>query len=82
LLSGAGPALSADWRGYLTAAPGRDIRGHGRAQGGSRAHFPWWLFLYEALAILAFGVSWFVKGQTLIGALKDAPPVTEPAIQL
>jgi len=38
--------------------------------------------LYEALAILAFGVSWFVKGQTLIGALKDAPPVTEPAIQL
>ncbi len=46
-----------------------------------RAHFPWWLFLYEALAIFAFGVSWFVKGQTLIGPLKDAPPVAEPVIQ-
>jgi hypothetical protein len=45
-----------------------------------RAHFPWWLFLYEALAIFAFGVSWFVKGQTLIGPLKDAPPVAEPVI--
>jgi heme A synthase len=44
-----------------------------------RAHFPWWLFLYEALAILAFGVSWFVKGQTLIGAIKDVPEeVPEP----
>jgi hypothetical protein len=35
-----------------------------------KAHFPWWLFLYEAVAIFAFGVSWFVKGQTF-GALKD-----------
>jgi len=44
-----------------------------------KAHFPWWLFLYEALAILAFGVSWFVKGQTLIGAIKDVPEeVPEP----
>jgi hypothetical protein len=34
--------------------------------------FPW-LFLFEAVAIFAFGVSWFVKGQTLIGALKDLP---------
>lgn len=39
-----------------------------------KAHFPWWLFLYEAVAIFAFGVSWFVKGQTL-GVLKDVPPV-------
>ena len=46
-----------------------------------RAHFPWWLFLYEALAIFAFGVSWFVKGQTLIGPLKDVPTVAEPVIQ-
>ena len=43
--------------------------------------FPW-LFLYEALAIFAFGVSWFVKGQTLIPALKDIPPhVAEPVAQ-
>ena len=43
--------------------------------------FPWRL-LYEALAIFAFGVSWFVKGQTLIRALKDVPPqVAEPAAQ-
>jgi len=40
--------------------------------------FPW-LFLYEALAIFAFGVSWFVKGQTLIPAIKDVPEeVPEP----
>ena len=32
--------------------------------------FPW-LFLYEAVGIFAFGVSWFVKGQTLIPAIKD-----------
>jgi hypothetical protein len=42
---------------------------------------PWWLFLYEALAIFAFGVSWFVKGQTLIGPVKDVPTVAEPVIQ-
>jgi hypothetical protein len=35
------------------------------------------------VGIFAFGVSWFVKGQTLIGALKDPPaPVTEPVVQL
>src|SRR5580658_3654691 len=42
-----------------------------------RPTFPW-LFLYEAVGIFAFGVSWFVKGQTLIGPLKDPPvPVAE-----
>jgi hypothetical protein len=42
-----------------------------------KALFPW-LFLWEAVAIFAFGTSWFVKGQTLIGALKDPPaPVAE-----
>jgi len=46
-----------------------------------KALFPW-LFLWEAVAIFAFGVSWFVKGQTLIGALKDPPtPVAEPVAQ-
>jgi hypothetical protein len=46
-----------------------------------RALFPW-LFLWEALAIFAFGVSWFVKGQTLIPAIKDAPEaVPEPVAQ-
>jgi hypothetical protein len=29
------------------------------------------LFIFEALAVLAFGVSWFVKGQTLLPILKD-----------
>jgi len=43
--------------------------------------FPW-LFLFEALAIFAFGVSWFVKGQTLIPAIKDVPEeVPVPAAQ-
>jgi hypothetical protein len=28
------------------------------------------LFILEALAVFAFGVSWFVKGQTLIGAMR------------
>jgi len=47
-----------------------------------KAHFPWWLFLYEALAIVAFGVSWFVKGQTLIPAIRDVPgEVPEPVAQ-
>lgn len=31
-----------------------------------RPPFPW-LFLYEAVAIFAFGVSWFVQAQTLTG---------------
>lgn len=44
-------------------------------------NFPW-LFLWEAVAIFAFGFSWFVKGQTLIGPLKDPPtPVAEPVVQ-
>ncbi len=44
----------------------------------AKALFPW-LFLWEAVAIFAFGTSWFVKGQTLIGVLKDPPaPVAEP----
>jgi hypothetical protein len=37
-----------------------------------KAHWPW-LFGFEALAVFAFGVSWFVKGQTLLPALKDPP---------
>jgi hypothetical protein len=37
-----------------------------------RPAFPY-LLLYESVGIFAFGVSWFVKGQTLIGALKDPP---------
>jgi hypothetical protein len=46
-----------------------------------KGSFPW-LFLWEALAIFAFGVSWFVKGQTLIGALKDPPvPAAQPVAQ-
>jgi hypothetical protein len=36
-----------------------------------KAHWPW-LFIFEALAVFAFGVSWFVKGQTL-HTLKDRP---------
>ena len=35
-----------------------------------KAHWPW-LFVLEALAVFAFGVSWFVKGQTLLRAVKD-----------
>jgi hypothetical protein len=35
-----------------------------------KGHFPW-IFLWEALGIFAFGVSWFVKGQTLIPVIKD-----------
>jgi uncharacterized membrane-anchored protein len=35
-----------------------------------KGDFPW-IFLWEALGIFAFGVSWFVKGQTLIPAIKD-----------
>lgn len=45
-----------------------------------KAHWPW-LFLFEALAVFAFGVSWFVKGQTLLPprkdpSLKNPPPQT------
>lgn len=32
-----------------------------------------WLFILEALAVFAFGASWFVKGQTLLPILKDTP---------
>jgi hypothetical protein len=49
--------------------------------GSVRPPFPW-LFLYEAVGIFAFGVSWFVEGQTLIGPLKDPPsPVAEALAQ-
>jgi hypothetical protein len=38
--------------------------------------FPW-ILLWESVGIFAFGVSWFVKGQTLIPAIKDqTAPVT------
>jgi hypothetical protein len=47
-----------------------------------KAAFPW-ILLWESVGIFAFGVSWFVKGQTLIPAIKDPPaPVAEPAAQL
>ena len=36
-----------------------------------------WLFVFEALAVFAFGVSWFVKGQTLLRAIKE--PATRSA---
>lgn len=43
--------------------------------------FPW-LFLYEAVGIFAFGLSWFAEGQTLIGALKDPQaPLAESVAQ-
>jgi hypothetical protein len=42
-----------------------------------KSGFPW-LFLFEAVAIFAFGVSWFVKGQTLIRAIKDFSPSSLP----
>jgi hypothetical protein len=43
-----------------------------------RARWPL-LFSFEALAVFAFGISWFVKGQTLLPVLKDRVPVsTEP----
>jgi hypothetical protein len=32
-----------------------------------------WFFIFEALAVIAFGISWLVKGETL---LKDRPPPT------
>jgi hypothetical protein len=32
------------------------------------------LFSFEALAVFAFGISWFVKGQTLLPILKDREP--------
>src|SRR5215472_5948688 len=44
--------------------------------GPVRAHWPA-LFVFEALAVFAFGTSWFVKGQTLVPALRDKP--AEPA---
>jgi hypothetical protein len=31
------------------------------------------LFIFEALAVFAFGVSWFVKGETLLPILKNQP---------
>jgi hypothetical protein len=42
-----------------------------------KAHWPW-LFIFEALAVFAFGISWFVKGQTLLPALKDPLSAQSP----
>ena len=39
--------------------------------------FPW-ILLWESVGIFAFGVSWFVKGQTLIPAIKDPPTSVAP----
>jgi hypothetical protein len=38
------------------------------------------LFAFEAVAVFAFGISWFVKGQTLLPPLKDRPQphLTQP----
>jgi hypothetical protein len=36
------------------------------------AHWPW-LFIFEAVAVFAFGVSWFVKGRTIQGILTRIP---------
>lgn len=33
------------------------------------------VYIFEAIAIVAFGVSWFVKGQTLLPFLKDLEPI-------
>lgn len=33
-----------------------------------KAHWPW-LFIFEAPAVFAFGISWFAKGQTLLPTL-------------
>jgi hypothetical protein len=41
-----------------------------------KARWPW-LFSFEALAVVAFGVSWFVKGQTLLPVLKDRPQTAQ-----
>jgi hypothetical protein len=43
-----------------------------------KARWPW-LFVFEAVAVFAFGISWFVKGQTLLPALKDPAPTSAPA---
>jgi hypothetical protein len=37
-----------------------------------------WILLWESVGIFAFGVSWFVKGQTLIPAIKDPPTSVAP----
>jgi len=41
-----------------------------------KAHWPW-LFIFEAVAVFAFGVSWFVKGRTLRGILARIPRMTK-----
>jgi hypothetical protein len=46
-----------------------------------KAYGPW-LFIFEALAVFAFGVSWFVKGQTLLPTAQHATAAlraTQPA---
>ena len=55
-----------------------------------KAHWPW-LFIFEAIAVFAFGVSWFVKGHTIQGIRSRIenvrqrgaakPPIPEPAGQ-
>jgi hypothetical protein len=45
-----------------------------------KSHWPV-LFVLEALAVFAFGISWFVKGQTLLLVLRDKPP-QPPAVTL
>ena len=37
-----------------------------------------WILLWESVGIFAFGVSWFVKGQTLIPAIRDPPTSVAP----
>jgi hypothetical protein len=40
------------------------------------------LLLFEAVGVFAFGISWFVEGQTLFSAIKDPPtPVAESVPQ-
>jgi hypothetical protein len=46
-----------------------------------KAHWPW-LFIFEALAVFAFGVSWFVKGLTLRTLEDQPPPAQTPAAEM
>jgi hypothetical protein len=52
-----------------------------------KANWPW-LFIFESLAVFAFGVSWFVKGRTLQGIVarirkvRHAPTPNTPILEL
>ncbi|MGH3255061.1 MAG: hypothetical protein ACRDOU_06550 [Streptosporangiaceae bacterium] len=52
-----------------------------------KANWPW-LFIFESLAVFAFGVSWFVKGRTLQGIVarirkvRHAPTPSTPILEL